>query len=59
VRTDQSLELVVTVDRDAVPVNGRVVAGGAERTFAGWTELFIALTALIDRPKDQLGAEDL
>jgi hypothetical protein len=50
---------VVTVDRDTVPVNGRVVAGGAERTFGGWTELFIALTALIDQRKDQPDAEDL
>ncbi len=44
----KELHLRVTVDRDATPISGQVAAGGGrERPFAGWTELFAALQAVI------------
>jgi hypothetical protein len=44
----EPIRLRVEVDRDLTPVTGRVVAEDRrERPFAGWTELFAALEALI------------
>ncbi|MGZ4200743.1 MAG: hypothetical protein ACXVRH_01660 [Thermoleophilaceae bacterium] len=44
----------MTVDRDVTPISGQVAAGGGrERPFAGWTELFAALQAVIDHPEPE------
>jgi hypothetical protein len=45
---EEPLRLSIAVDRDAAPVSGRVIAaGGSERAFSGWTELFAALQVAI------------
>jgi hypothetical protein len=56
--TTEPLRLSIAVDRGASPVTGRLIAGGgAERSFAGWTELFAALQVAIAADEDEEEAD--
>ena len=59
--TTEPLRMCIAVDRAAAPVRGRVIADrGWERAFTGWTELFVAIQAVIaDDNKGEAGAQDL
>jgi hypothetical protein len=46
--TTEPLRMRIDMDRGSAPVTGSVTADrGSERAFAGWTELFAALQAVI------------
>jgi hypothetical protein len=62
VSTGDPLRLSIDVVRSVTPVSGTVAtAGGAARAFAGWTELFAALQAIIvnDRPEGDPDAQNI
>jgi hypothetical protein len=52
------IELRVQVERDSSPISGRVaLQPGADRPFAGWTELFAALEAAVRAEREKEGSD--
>jgi hypothetical protein len=52
------INLSLDIDRDTVPISGRLAAAGVtERPFTGWTELFAALETAIGDARSVLDEE--